>query len=284
MRDSEHKVLLNDHCAAIGLFQVFETFESKGYKEMPLFILSILVQVGFAVHAVKTGRDSKWLYFILLFPLVGCIVYLIVEVLPDLQGARAVRRANRIVMDKIDPDRDVRNSAENLEQLRSIDNLVDYASHCLDRGHYDEAIRVYRSSLKGIYEFDAKLLLGLAEALFAKSESEETISNYEETIKTLDVLIQQHPDFKSADGHMLYARSLEKVGKIDEALHEYESLAQYFTGPEAKCRYALLLKRVGKTSLAQSLFQDIRLTAKRSPKHYSQMHKEWIDIAYREQY
>ncbi|TQV84621.1 tetratricopeptide repeat protein [Exilibacterium tricleocarpae] len=242
---------------------------------MPLFILTIVLQVACAVHAVRTGRDNKWLYFIVLAPMIGCVAYILAEVLPELRHSRTARRANRFVIDKLDPDRQLRESTDRLQVSNNVDNVIEFAEQCVEKGHYDEAIQAYRDAMHGLFEFDPKLMLGLARAQFAAS-------HFADTVTTLDQLIEQHPEFKSADGHLLYARAQESLGEVDRALHEYETLAQYYPGPEAKCRYALLLKRQGKLSLAASLFEDIKLTARRSPKHYSRLHKQWIDIARRE--
>ncbi len=44
------------------------------------------------------------------------------------------------------------------------------AEELFERGQYDAAIDVYRGGLKGIFEHDPTLLLGLARAQFAKQD------------------------------------------------------------------------------------------------------------------
>lgn len=242
---------------------------------MPFFILTLLVQVGFAIHAVKTGRDMKWLYFIILFPLVGCAVYFFVEVLPALQHSSTARKAQKTVIGTIDPNRGLRKSAEKLEISNNIDNTVAFAEECVERGHYDQAIESYAAARKGIFQDDPKLLLGLAHAQFSKGD-------FPAAVATLDHLRAANPGFKSADGHLLYARALEGQGATEKAVHEYEALVQYYPGPEAKCRYAQYLKQLGQPARAAQLFDEVRLAAKHSPRHYTRMHKPWIDMAKRE--
>ncbi|HEY4645959.1 MAG TPA: hypothetical protein VIH25_06725 [Steroidobacteraceae bacterium] len=57
---------------------------------MPLLILSLAIQVLLIVHAIRTKRNSLWIWALALLPLAGPIAYLIVEVLPEL--ARSWRR------------------------------------------------------------------------------------------------------------------------------------------------------------------------------------------------
>ncbi|HEY9036369.1 MAG TPA: tetratricopeptide repeat protein [Pseudomonadales bacterium] len=242
---------------------------------MPLFLLMGLIQIGFAVHAVKTGRDTKWLYFILLFPGVGCAVYFFVEVLPDLQRSRTVKRAGGSVLDTIDPNRGVRRTAEKLEISNNIDNTVTHAEQCMARGRVDEAIKVLQAARKGIFEDDPKLLLALAQAEYEKAD-------FAAAGNTLEHLIAKNPDFKSVDGHLLYARALEGQGNTDKALAEYAVLAEYYPGPEARCHYGLFLKKLERMDEAKAQFHQVLLTAKHSPRHYYQMHRQWIDLAKRE--
>ncbi|HJN51801.1 MAG: tetratricopeptide repeat protein [Pseudomonadales bacterium] len=241
---------------------------------MPLIILSVIIQVAFAVHVVKSGRDTKWLYFIVMFPLVGCVVYAIVELIPELLGKPA-RTAGKTLTDKLDPNRDMRHSAQLLEMTHNVDNAIRLAEQCAEKGHFGEAIEIYESSLQGLYKDDPKLLMGLAQALFGNGDFSRVLS-------TLDLLIAANPDHKSSSGHLLYARALEQLDKIDDALDEYEAVANYYPGPEAKYRYALLCKKRGRNSLADTLFNEIITTAANSPKFYTKSHREWIDAARRE--
>jgi hypothetical protein len=131
---------------------------------------------------------------------------------------------------------------------------------------------LYRSSLTGIYLTDPDIMLGLATAQFHHG-------NFADSRTTLEELIQHNPKFKSAEGHLLYARSLEGLEQYETALAEYQVLAEYYAGYEAKCRYALLLKKLGHTEKSQQVFKDIVNQAKSLSRGYQQAQKQWIDIA-----
>ena len=70
------------------------------------------------------------------------------------------------------------------------------------------------------------LMLGLARAQFAAGKPADARA-------TLDALIQHNPEFRSADGHLLYARALEAEGQSQRALEEYKALGGYYPGAEA---------------------------------------------------
>ena len=72
------------------------------------------------------------------------------------------------------------------------------------------------------------------------------------------------------------------MGEIEAANQAYEALCSTYPGPEAKYRYAIMLKRHGELERAMDLLQDILTTARRSPRHYSKLHRKWIAQAKRE--
>ena len=95
-------------------------------------------------------------------------------------------------------------------------------------------------------------------------------------------LIAANPDFRSSEGHLLYARAVEAEGDIDAALHEYEALAQGYPGEEGRVRYALLLKQRGDAARANEVFREVLKRADVSPKYYRREQREWVEIAKRE--
>lgn len=235
-------------------------------------ILIILIQVACAVHCLKTGRAYGWLFIILFFPLVGCIVYAIVEILPDLRHHG--RRAARTVVRTLDRDHDLKRHADRVAISGTVENNLNLAEECLNTGRTEEAIGIYQSCLTGIHRDDPKIMLGLAGAFFKAGR-------HAETRDTLDAIIKTNPDFKSPDGHLLYARSLEELKETDKALDEYRVLAGYYPGIEAKCRYALMLKHAGRVDEARELFDDIIRNA-RSFRGFYKTEKQWVDVARQE--
>jgi hypothetical protein len=149
------------------------------------------------------------------------------------------------------------------------------AEELLERNQFDAAIDVYQGGLKGIFEHDPTLLVGLARAQFGKQD-------YAAARATLERLMQHNPDFKSADAQLLYARTLEAENALEEAQRVYETLAPGFPGAEARLRYGLLLKRRGYLQEANRVLKDLLDGAKLGPAHYRRAQAEWLDRARRE--
>lgn len=236
---------------------------------MPFFLLSLLAQVALVVHIIKTGRNTIWIWVIILLPLAGILAYLLVELLPELMGSRTGRKMSRSVARAVNPDKDLKQASANYAITDTVENSLKLAAELLNKGNASEARELYERCLKGPYLTDPYILFGLARAQFA-------LDAYQQAVDTLDKLIATNPDFKNADAHLLYARAQEQAGHIDMALLEYEALHRYYPGPEASFRYAELCQRSGKPALAQQLFGEIVTRAATASKHYNSQYKTWI--------
>ncbi len=227
------------------------------------------------MHVIRTGRNTLWILAIGFLPGIGSLAYVVAEVLPDLFGGRTARRAKTGLGRMIDPNRDLRRATAEVEISGNVDARRRLGEELFERAQYAEAIEVYRAGLKGIFEHDPALLLGLAKA---QSGREDFVA----ARTTLELLRQHNPDFKSADAQLLYARTLEAQGALDEAEREYALIAPGFPGAEARLRYGLLLKRRGKLNEAQRVLKDLLDGAKLGPAHYRRAQAEWLDRARRE--
>jgi len=227
------------------------------------------------VHVIRTGRNTLWILAIGFLPGIGSLAYLVAEVLPDLFGGRTARRAKAGIGRMIDPNRDLRRATAEVEISGNVDARRRLGEELFDRSQYGEAIDVYRGGLKGIFEHDPTLLLGLAKAQFGNED-------FAAARATLELLTQHNPDFKSADAQLLYARTLEAQDAMDDAEREYARIAPGFPGAEARLRYGLLLKRRGKFDEAQRVLKDLLDGARLGPAHYRRAQAEWLDRARRE--
>lgn len=238
------------------------------------FILSIVVQVLLIVHCIKTGRNTIWIWVLALLSYAGIIAYIAAELLPELLGSRTAKRAGRNVKKMLNPTAELRRYEDAARVGGNVASLQDYAKELTRQGRYDEAIAQYRKALTGLYEHDPNLMLGVAQAQFGKGDASGTR-------QTLDDLIRLNPDFRSPEGHLLYARALEGEGNTAKALEEYKVLASSYPGAEAGARYAQLLKSQGRAEEARKIAQDLLDAARIAPDHYRRAQKEWLDIAER---
>jgi hypothetical protein len=245
---------------------------------LAIYIISGLLSLGMIVHCIKTGGNTIWVYVLVVLmsmPFVGAAVYAGVEILPGLLRSRTSQRTMRGIRSTLDPEGNLRKYETEMKISGNVASKQRYADELVRLGRAAEAVTIYQNSLTGVFAEDPKLLLGFANAQFAAGDATAARN-------TLDDLIKKNPDFKSPDGHLLYARALEAEGNVEQALKEYATLAEYYPGAEAGVRYAKLLNRSGQRPLAQQTLQALLDRAKYAPAHYRRAQRDWLDEATRE--
>ena len=241
-----------------------------------LFIISLLIQAGFIIHVIKTGRNQLWIWVLIIpgLALAGILAYIVVEILPELFRSRAMQRTARGFRKAMDPSADLRRYESEARVGANVASRQRYAEELVRHERYDEAIAQYRETLSGLYEHDPNLMLGLAQAQFGKGDAVAART-------TLDELIRLNPEFRSPAGHLLYARALEAEGNVQKALEEYRVLAGSYPGAEAAVRFAQLLQSQGQRAEAQKVVRELLEQARIAPGHYRRAQRSWLEAAQR---
>jgi hypothetical protein len=243
---------------------------------MVLLILLYIVQALLIVHVIKTGRNFLWIWVLLLLPFgLGAITYVAVELIPALLKSRGARRTARGIRKAMDPGADLRRyESEARVGGGNVASRQRYAEELMRHERFPEAITQYREALTGLYEHDPNLMLGLAQAQFGQGDAGAARV-------TLDDLIRLNPDFRSPQGHLLYARALAAEGNVQKALQEYKVLAPSYPGAEAAVRYAQLLEAQGERAEAQRVARELLEQARIAPGHYRRAQRPWLEAAQR---
>ena len=236
-----------------------------------LALFEIMIQVFFSMHAIRTGRDRHWLFIIIVFPGVGSLIYFFSEYLPDMQHAAKFRKKSP----RVNSSKHMRYLKDQVEITPSVKNKKALAEAYVHSGIFDKAIPLFKSCLEGLHEKDSFIIEGLCCAYFFKGDFENAKINLLE-LKKLG------KDGANNDFDLLLARTYEELGETDAAVQEYSVLVKRFSGSEAQCRFALLLKKIEKSEEANTIFRQIVKDARLSPKFYQRKQKTWINIAKKE--
>jgi hypothetical protein len=216
----------------------------------------VLIQFCFAFHALKTGRPYWWIFVIMAFPVMGCVIYYFVEVFPGSREHRRANKAARALARALQPDADLRKRAEELEICGSIDNKLSLAAECMNHQMYVEAAKLYESCLNGAYAADGNILFGLAKAAIEAG-------GWAKAGTALARLKADAPKTRPLESRLLEARLLEGRGETDAAIALYRDLVPVFVGLEARYRYGSLLLRLGKHEAATEMFNEVVKHARR---------------------
>ncbi len=230
-----------------------------------LAAMDIVLQLLFVMHAIRTGRDRYWIWIIIFFPGIGCIIYFLCECAPEiLVNVRQNRNRKR--------QQSIEYLEDQLAHSPSVINRKKLAEAYVNSGRFDEAIALYLKSLDGIYSDDPAILEGLSCAYFFKGDYENA-----------KIHLHKWREIQTSRGNtqfdLLLARAYEESGELDRALQSYATLSKTYPGEEVRCRQGLLLKKLGRRDEADQVFQTILQSEKVAPAHYLKAQQNWIKIA-----
>lgn len=232
--------------------------------------LHFLFAILFAIHAVRNGHDRYWLFVLFMFPVLGSLVYAGAVWLPGLRHDRTARRLARGLRDRLDPGRELREAEEAFMHSATVDNRLRLADALAAAGRAGDAVGVYHDALKGLHADDPGIQVRLAAAQFDSGDAAGAA-------RTLEALIAVHPDFRSPDGHLTYARALAAAGERDKARIEFDALARYYAGLEARARYAEILQGWGEADAARQLAANALRDERRMPAYARRANREWTE-------
>jgi FimV-like protein len=241
---------------------------------MPLFIVTVLVQICCVVHLIRTRRPNLWLWAIILLPIAGSAAYIVVEVLPGLFQRREVRAVKAAAVKRLDPERELRAAREAVDVADTAATRTALADALAEGGNWGEAVRHYREAVAKTPGKDRSARFRLARACLEAG-------NTAEARRLLEELPESASPSENDRAALLLARSLEELGETDRAVALYAELGERMPGAEAQCRHAALLIASGRRGEAVPLLEEAERRARRLDKMERRKEADMYDWAAR---
>jgi hypothetical protein len=241
---------------------------------MHLVAISVLIQIGCAVHCVRNRGNRMWLMVIIFLSIPGCAAYAIFEVLPQYAGNRKVRRVTKAAVKALDPEREIRAAREAIETADTAANRLALADALADNGRWSEAIAHYDAAQEKGPAPERSTGFKLARACFEAGR-------FERARELLDAVPPSGSQAENDRTTLLRARLLEHDGDAVEALAVYADVGKRLPGAEAQCRQAALLLALGRRNEAMSALIEAERRAKRVDTFERADHADMYDWAAR---
>lgn len=208
----------------------------------------LALQVLCVVDVIRRGRNSIWIMALIFLPVASALAYFIVEILPSLQHNRHVRVARQTVIEKLDPERELRAAQQALDIADTMANRLRVGDALTALGRHSEALPLYQRGAGPRPDF--RTGEKLARSLFLNDKPDEALS-------VIDALPKVTAQSELDRATLLRARIFEDLKRNDEALQLYADVVDRVPGDEARCRYAALLIKVGRKPEARRVLEDV---------------------------
>ncbi len=189
--------------------------------------LHLALAIFCAIHAVRSGQQTYWLFILFSFPMLGSVVYLLTIYLPHGRLHRKANRALRAVGRALDPGRELREAREALEETPTAQNQMRLAAALLAADQLDEAAATYELCLQGPFANDADVRWGAAQVQLMRQRADVCLTH-------LAVIAERQPDYRAEAVSLLRARALAMQGRHDEAGTLFSATVARFGSFEAK--------------------------------------------------
>lgn len=165
----------------------------------------MIVQVFCLYHAYKNRADQKWLWFIIIFPMLGAAIYLY-DYFYNRENISTIKDTVNVAM----------NSNYRVEQLEkevkfsnSILNRSNLADAYVDLERYEEAIELYESCLTDFNAKNVEITKKLVSCYYQ-------VSNHASAVE-FGTKIEGEKVFRNSTDRIAYAWSLYEMNELDRA-------------------------------------------------------------------
>jgi hypothetical protein len=232
-----------------------------GFLSYLLYPWGIILQGLAIVHFIRRRPDNYWIFVILFLGPLGAIVYLLVEVLPDIglvgQSFKVFPRRKRI--------RELKGaihdnpSAGNYEELGGL--YMDDGNLVLARAAFDKAIAARADTLDPFYRRGVCAIL-LGDAAAALPDLERVVGE------------EADYDFQRAAGLLAHAYALTREKEKAEAL--FRKVTTISTSSETYLNFAELLVSEGHDAEAREWAQKVLDKKPNMPGYLRRRERPWF--------
>ncbi len=232
-----------------------------GYLSLFLYPWNFILQGIAIVHFIRRRPDWYWLWIILIGGGLGAIVYIAVEVLPDLgllresvkvfPRRRRIRELEAIILDNPAPG--------NYEELADL--LLEEKNYARARDCFNKAISARTDSPDPFYR---------------RGICEIELQDYPAAVADLERVINKEPkyDFYRASG--LLAHAYAKTGDAQKADTLFRQTVQISTLSETYLNYAEFLRSQGRNAEAREWTQRVLAKKPTLPSYLRRRERPWF--------
>ncbi len=224
-----------------------------------LFPWGVILQVIALVHFVRRRPDNYWIWIIIFFGPIGALVYIFVEMGPDLgflggNSWRGFSRRNRIRT--LEATVFENPSAGNYEELGDL--LLDDKQYARARDCFDKALQQRTDSIDPFYR------RGIA--AFELGDAQAALPDLERVLKS-------DPKYDYARIRLYYARALAAAGRDSEAL---QAFGQVSNTTEALCYAADYYAGHERTVEAKEMLDTIAARKRTMPSYQKRRERPFL--------
>ena len=221
----------------------------------------IALQIIALVHLVRRRGAYYWFFIILIGGPIGALIYIVIEVVPDLGLLRNAfaGQARKTRIQQVETAILDNPSAANLEELGEL--YWDQKEYAKARAAFHRSIEARSDSLHAFYRRGLCAL---------------ELGNFAEAISDLAYVVGKERKYDSYRAAALLAHAYAMTGEVGAATEFFNEALQFSTTPETLYNYALFLKSQNQTAEAREWAQKLLQKKRTLPRAIARRELPWF--------
>ncbi|WP_333820220.1 tetratricopeptide repeat protein [Ohtaekwangia sp.] len=205
----------------------------------------LILQAFCLYHAYSNRAEQRWYWLIVLFPGIGCAIYLY----HSFYNRRSIETIAEGVKGVVNSNYKIEQLEKALRFSDNVTNKVNLADAYAANGRYDEALALYQECLTGFMADDPVIRIKVLFTSYLKKDYP--------TVVTWGQQLESETRFKKAEERAAYAWALHYTGRTAEAEKVFIEMDSTFTNYRQRIEYCKFLKATGKTEALKSKLQEM---------------------------
>lgn len=189
-----------------------------------VYYLIIALQIACAYHVYKVKNSYYWYFLILLFPAIGCGIYISIQLLTKHKVIAVAEEFTNVIA----PSKKNDQLEQKLAFSDTFQNRINLADAYLKADNLPKAEVAYTEALQGSHKDD----------FYANSQYIITLYNQEKYKDVISIAqkIESKADFNNSKSEFLYGLSLFALGEIERAEELLSKINQRYSNYEERLR------------------------------------------------
>ncbi len=205
-----------------------------------LYTPILILQAFCLYHAYKNNTQQKWLWLIIIFPFIGCLIYLYYH----FSGKLNIENLTEGVKEALDTNYNVDKLEKENRFADTAANKIKLGDQYMQKERYKDALEMYESCLNGIYDDDPELLRKLLQSNFM-------LGNYKQTIN-FGKKLEHDYGFKNSDERIALAWAYYHHNEKETAEKTFQAMDMQFANYPHRIEYCKFLLNENRSEEAKN--------------------------------
>lgn len=209
------------------------------------FPIIIFIQALCIYHAYRNNSEQKWYWLIIVFPVVGTLIYLY----HHFYSRQNIAKVSEGIKNVVNTNYQTEKLEKEVAHCGSIVNKKLLAENYVELGRYPEAISLYESCLNSFNQNDTDTLACLLKTYYLNNDFNKAVAIGEK--------LKDYKEFNDSENKIALAWSLYELNDIKSAQNTFFEMNKRYSHYNQRLEYSRFLLKTNQKEIALSVLDEV---------------------------